>query len=201
MDTIEKVVYINLEHRTDRRAQIEAELAVFGNRVERFKAIQKSPGGIGCSMSHLAVLKRAKEQGWKNVLIVEDDFVWTHNEKSIDVFNKLVTQPYDVIVFGGTYVEYYQQSYKLNTCQTTVGYLVANHYYDTLIANYKEGIEGFIRTMNYPVYALDQYWKRIQPHDNWFVIMPNICVQRPGYSDIEKTFVDYNIFTTKNKII
>jgi glycosyl transferase family 25 len=191
MDTIEKVVYINLEHRTDRREQVEAELAVFGDRVERFNAIQKSPGGIGCSMSHLSVLKRAKEQGWKNVLIVEDDFAWTHNQKGIDIFNNLVSKPYDVIVFGGTYAYYYPDSLKLHKCQTTVGYLVANHYYDTLIANYKEGIEGFLRTMNYPVYALDQYWKQIQPRDNWYIVVPNICMQQPGYSDIEKTFVDY----------
>jgi glycosyl transferase family 25 len=191
MDTIEHVVYINLEHRTDRRAQVEEELKVFGNRVERFNAFQRSPGGIGCSMSHLAVLRRAKEQGWQNVLVVEDDFVWTHNKDAINVFNKLAHQPYDVILLGGAYVKYDTVTYKLFEGQTALAYLVDHTYYDTLISNFKEGLEGFLKTMKYPVYALDQYWKKLQPHDKWYIVHPSLCMQRPSFSDIEKTYVDY----------
>ena len=191
MDTIERVVYINLEHRTDRRAEVEEELKVFGDRVERFNAIQKSPGGIGCSMSHLAVLRHAKAQGWKNVLIVEDDFVWKNSKEGIAVFEKLIQHPYDVIVIGGASVNYNKDTFKLYSGQTTVGYLVSSHYYDTLIANFKEGVEGFLRTMNYPVYALDQYWKKLQATDNWYVVIPSLCMQRPGYSDIEQSYVNY----------
>jgi glycosyl transferase family 25 len=191
MDTIEKVVYINLEHRTDRRAQVEEQLAVFGDRVERFSAIQKSPGGVGCSMSHLAVLKRAKEQGWKNVLIVEDDFVWCKTEEGMTIFDKISKNPYDVIMLGGAYLKYDTVTYKLLSGQTALAYIVDSSYYDTLISNFKEGLEGFLRTMNYPVYALDQYWKHLQPHDRWYVIRPSLCMQRPSFSDIEQAHVDY----------
>lgn len=191
MDTIERVVYINLEHRIDRRAQIEEELKVFGDRVERFNAFHKSPGGVGCSMSHLAVLRRAKKQGWKNVLIVEDDFVWTHNKDAMNIFNKLTHQPYDVILLGGAYLKYDTVTYKLFEGQTALAYLVDSSYYDTLISNFKEGLEGFLKTMNYPVYALDQYWKRLQPHGRWYIVRPSLCMQRPSFSDIEQSYVDY----------
>lgn len=191
MDTIEHVIYINLDHRTDRRAQIEHELACFGNRVERLSATRHATGGIGCTMSHIRALRRAKEAGWKNVLIVEDDFVWTNRVAGEACLTRLTGQPYDVIVLGGAYAKYDPSSLRLQSCQTTTAYIVAAHYYDTLIANFKEGLEGFLRSGRYAEYALDQYWKRLQSVDQWFLVNPSLCAQRPGYSDIEKRVVDY----------
>ena len=73
---IDKIFYINLEKRTDRRHDIENELNDFDLSYERFKAIETEDGMTGCANSHLAVLKLAKERGHKNVLILEDDFMF-----------------------------------------------------------------------------------------------------------------------------
>ena len=75
---IEKVVYINLEHRKDRKEETEAELLKYfpAEKVVRFDAINQKPGSFGCCKSHIAVLEMAKENKWKNVLIVEDDASW-----------------------------------------------------------------------------------------------------------------------------
>jgi GR25 family glycosyltransferase involved in LPS biosynthesis len=193
MDRIEHVVYINLEHRTDRRKEIEAELACFGDRVERFNAIRHVTGGIGCSMSHLQVLKRAKEAGWKNVLVVEDDFVWNRTEEGMTCFERIIQKPFDVILVSGADIICSSDN-RLVSGQAATCYLVASHYYDTLIQNFIEGVLGFMKTGHYPTYALDQYWKRLQPSDHWYIVTPILGIQRPSYSDIEHKFTDYRSF-------
>jgi GR25 family glycosyltransferase involved in LPS biosynthesis len=71
---IKHVVYINLEHRTDRKVHVERQLASIGLREPtRFNAIKLPNGAIGCSMSHLKCLQLAKEQGWPHLLLCEDD--------------------------------------------------------------------------------------------------------------------------------
>jgi GR25 family glycosyltransferase involved in LPS biosynthesis len=82
------VFYINLEHRKDRREQIEGELNKLGLKYERFPAIQLNPGNVGCGLSHLAVMKIAKERNLKNVFIIEDDF-------------QLIVEPAAMVTFTG----------------------------------------------------------------------------------------------------
>jgi glycosyl transferase family 25 len=198
-DDIEKVVYINLDERVDRKLHVQRELLkVFPvTKLHRLPAIKNTTnGGIGCSMSHIAVLEKAKQEGWRNVLIVEDDFTWANLEEGGPVLSKLLFNPYDVIVLTGTYVKYTPETYKLRSCQTTTAYIVHSSYYDTLIANYKDGVRLLQETGQYTQYALDQYWKLLQAKDNWYVVYPVMGFQIPGFSDIESKFVDYRRFYT-----
>lgn len=189
---VEKVVYINLEHRTDRKAQIEDVLKdIPSEKVIRFNAIKESHGGIGCTKSHIAVLKMAQKEGWKNVMIVEDDATWNKFEEGYPILQKLLENPFDVITLGTTFAEYDKDTYKLSSGQTTTAYIVDGSYYETLLSNYEEGLAGFQGTGQYHQYALDQFWKRLQVRDNWYCVIPSILVQRAGYSDIEKRVVDY----------
>jgi glycosyl transferase family 25 len=190
-DFIEKVIFINLEHRTDRRAEIEHVLsAIPKEKILRFNAIKESHGGVGCTKSHIAVLELAIENKWKNYLVVEDDAVWSPNAgPSYDLLLKLIQKPYDVITIGTVFAKY-NSNYKLLSGQTTTAYIVSEQYYFTLLQNYKEGLKGFLETGNYPVYSIDQYWKRIQPRDNWYCVIPSLMIQRPGYSDIEKAVIN-----------
>jgi hypothetical protein len=78
------------------------------------------------------------------------------------------------------------------TCQTTTGYLVQNHYFDTLIENIKIGIK---KLMFYPdrhvLYAIDKHWFQLQKKDKWYLIIPLSVTQREDYSDIEKRATNY----------
>ena len=191
---IEKVVYINLNERTDRRAAVEAELLkVFpAERVERFAAIRNAKGAIGCSLSHLAVLERAKAAGWANVLVVEDDLVWSDDleRSAAHVEGTAWGGDWDVVLLGGTFVDCTAEG-RVREAQSGVCYLVRQEYFDTLIANLREGVEGLIRGGDYKVFALDQFWKRLQPVNRWWVALPMACFQRPDFSDIEGQHVDY----------
>ena len=195
MEAIEHVVYINLDERPDRRALIEKELAVFPpEKVQRFKAIKNVKGAIGCTFSHIRVLQMAIEQGWSNYLVVEDDFMWKNTEVSIPTLVRLLQQPHDVILLGGTAIQYYKDTGRLHSGQTTTAYIVNSRYYATLMANFKEGLAGLLRTGSKQLFAIDMYWKRLQPGDLWFVVAPGLCTQRPDRSDIEERLVDYTRF-------
>ena len=194
MELIEKVVYINLERRKDRLEQIQKELSIFPpEKVQRFNAISHEKGAIGCSMSHIAVLEMAISQNWKNVLIVEDDMQWSNFSQTIELLNKLLSQPYDVIGLGGTFVNYNRNTYKAYSFSTTTGYVVSNHYYSVLLENFKEGCQKLIEKYEPVKYAIDRYWNQIQSRDNWYIIMPPICIQRPSYSDVENADVNYSL--------
>ena len=198
MDHIHKVVYINLDSRTDRRSEIETELSSFGISGERFPAIPYNPGIVGCGMSHLAVLERAKHEGWENVLIFEDDFTFVVTkevfEQELQTFFNTHTS-YDVLmlsynILGSTPCD--ETVCRAVDVQTASGYIVHNRFYDTLIQNLKEGLEQLIPTGRHWDFANDQYWKRLQPDSEWFCLNLRIGKQRPGFSDLACDFVEYN---------
>ena len=86
----EHIVVISLAHRADRRARVIRELQSLGvdvgrtPGVELFDAIRPteadgfpSAARRGCFLSHRAVARRALEEGWDRVLVIEDDMVFT----------------------------------------------------------------------------------------------------------------------------
>ena len=101
---VEHVVYINLDHRTDRLEQVTAELAPYfpPEKVTRFSAIQLDRGALGCTLSHIAVLELAKAKGWKNVLVLEDDAMWKAEqfEEAYATLDRLASNPYDAIMLS-----------------------------------------------------------------------------------------------------
>lgn len=192
-DFIEKVIYINLEERTDRREQIEKELSIFpSDKVIRFNAIKHEKGLIGCGMSHIVCIELAKQNNWKNVLIVEDDMKWNNFDIGYSILERLVQNPFDVIMLGGTYVRYYHGSYKLHFAATATAYLINNHYYDTILNTFNESLLKLCKEYIPPLYAHDIYWRTLQAKDNWFIVAPSLCIQRSGYSNIENKEVDYS---------
>ena len=192
-DFVEKIVYINLEHRMDRKAELEKELEIIPKeKVLRFNAIADSNGSFGCTKSHIAVLELAIENGWSSVLVLEDDASWCNFEREYPILEKLVQQPYDVICLGALgYSD--EVTHRLSSGQTTTAYLVHSHYYKTLLENFKEGLRLYIENQHIPhigyTYAIDQYWKRLQSTDTWYRV--RLMLQRPSFSDICKCNVDY----------
>jgi glycosyl transferase, family 25 len=188
---IENVVYINLLHRTDRKSQIESELQKYFpvEKFQRFNAIQHSHGGVGCVMSHIAVLEMAISKGWTNVLIIEDDAMWNKFETGYPLLEKLSKNDYDVIVLGAAFAKY-DSNYRLSKCTTTTAYIVNKAYYQIILENFKEGLEKLLSTGKWSTFALDQYWSRIQLTGKWYATIPSLMIQRPGMSDIEKRFVN-----------
>ena len=210
---IQHVYYINLDHRTDRKTHVEEQLKKIGIRsdsVQRFSAIRPAngTGAIGCTMSHLRCLQKAKESGWDHLCIVEDDIEFLDPPLFVKQMNQfLENHPiWDVVLLGGNNVPPYQKidttCVKVATCQTTTGYLVKSHYFDTLIQNIKDGLGQLLRNPEQHVlYAIDKYWFQLQRLDHWYLIIPLTVTQRADYSDIEKRATNYQrVMTDLDKL-
>jgi len=127
-------------------------------------------------------LETAKEHGWDEVMICEDDFEFVNKDKFITP-----SVEYDVCMLEGDIVDTSKIDDNYNKVLLglhTGCYIVKKHYYDTLIDCFKESYdklkENYIRD-NY----LDVYWEVLQKKDNF--ITPSILIgrQRESYSNIQ----------------
>ena len=165
-------------------------------------------GKIGCKESHIKALQMGEMSGARAVAIFEDDFEWlpgvdasklgaildVFNKKlsnwdviglSLNIKNRYVTEPQTEIDTGAA-----RRSLvvRVTEAQTTHGYVVKLSYIPRLmekfrLCNVHERIDV----------AIDQCWKPLQLHDNWYGLSPQLGVQTPGYSDIEHRDVNYSL--------
>jgi GR25 family glycosyltransferase involved in LPS biosynthesis len=196
---IKNVLFINLDYRVDRKNHVENQLKKINiSCFERFNAIKLPNGALGCSMSHLKCLEKAKELGWDHVMIIEDDILFLEPSLFQSQLNKFLHhhKKWDVLLLGGNVVPPYQSidssCVKVNKCQTTTGYIVLKHYYDILIENIRAGMNKLIKEPEkHVLYAIDKYWFELQEKHLWYLIIPLTVTQREDYSDIEKRQTNY----------
>jgi hypothetical protein len=131
-------------------------------------------------------------------MIVEDDIKFLDPKLFNNQLNTFLSKHtnFDVVLIAGNNVPPYETidecCVKVSMCQTTTGYIVNNHYFDTLIQNFREGIKLLIQQpLQHVKYAIDKYWFQLQRIDNWYLIVPLTVTQREDYSDIEKRPTNY----------
>jgi len=196
---IDKIIYINLEKRTDRKEHIENELKKFNLPFERFDAFEtKGMGILGCGYSHLGVLKKAKEMNYKNILILEDDFMFLVNKEEFETeltnfFNLNIH--YDVLFLS--YGVNKNETLNNGTVNRVIesssasGYIVHHSYYDKLISLYEWAMPLLENTKMHWIYANDQIWKEYQKIDQWLYFIKRIGKQIDGYSDNSECMTYY----------
>ncbi len=195
------VFYINLDHRPDRRAHIEEQLALVGLRehATRFPGMLSSLGGaVGCTLSHLTLLTRAAEQGWDHLLVLEDDTLFTDPRTFVQQTERaLQAGAWDVLLLAGNNIAPCtpvpgEACVRVTACQTTTAYLVRGAYLPTLRDNVKAGLAQLLRDpVNRRQFAIDRYWFRLQAADQWWLVVPLTVTQRRDHSDIEQRTTDY----------
>lgn len=204
---LDKIIYINLEYRTDRKAEIETELVKMDLMpiVERFEGIRVPEQGIlGCTKSHLAVIKLAKERGYRNVLVLEDDFEFLVSKTEFEnrlteFFESSLGKTYDVCMIT---VNLYKTANEAESeCPmmkrvlssgSAAGYIVNQHYYDTLIKCWEDAWPLLETTKRHWEYANDVAWIKLQEKDNWYHFIERLGKQRSGFSDNANRIMDYN---------
>jgi hypothetical protein len=203
MQYFENTLYINLDHRVDRLQHLKDQFDVVGISGERFPAVKTSNGAIGCTLSHIKCLEMAKSRQWPHVFICEDDITFTNPGLLKRQMAELaqVTDAgfaWDVLIIGGNNVPPYQgidgteYIVRVSNIQTTTGYIARQHYYDVLVANYKEGLGNLLREpAKKREFALDIYWKRLQQNGTWLFFNPPTVTQYSDYSDIEGRVTNY----------
>jgi glycosyl transferase family 25 len=198
INDINHIFYINLANRPDRKEHVEKQLLKIGLKAERFNAIKLENGALGCSISHLKCLEIAKKNNWPHIMIIEDDIEFLKPQILICQLNKLLIKNdgWDVILIGGNNVGPYTKiddtCVKVSSCQTTTGYIVNGHYFNTLIENIRAGINNLLKFPHlHMLYAIDKHWFNLQKKDNWYLVIPLTVTQREDYSDIQKRITNY----------
>lgn len=201
-ENIDRIFYINLDKRTDRREQIEQELKAYNlyDNAERIQAIHTPEQGIlGCTMSHLATLKLAKERNYNQVLILEDDFYFIIPKEELEEeLNRFFSMniPYHVCMISYKINKSVPTEYdflnKVIDGQTCSGYIVHHSFYDKLINIFEEAIPPLRETNQHWIYANDQIWKRLQPESNWYALTKRCGRQRDGFSDNSNKYEIYD---------
>jgi len=200
MELLKNTLFINLESRTDRLHHALLEFKKMNINAERIDAVKVYNGAVGCTMSHIKCIELAKQRGYDFVFICEDDITFTNPtllKQQLEKFEKNEDISWDVLIIGGNNVPPFQQVQEYTArvfyCQTTTGYIVKKHYYDTLLVNFKESAGNLMRNPNNKKeFALDMYWKRLQLQDFWYMITPPTVTQYESYSDIEEKNVNYD---------
>ncbi|MBF2009675.1 MAG: glycosyltransferase family 25 protein [Chlorogloeopsis fritschii C42_A2020_084] len=114
IEFFDRIYVINLPYRVDRRQAMEKELEKAGmpftpGKVEIFSAIRPDTaapfekiGYKGAFLSHLSVLKLAKEYNLNNVLIMEDDLAFSEYFQQYEdvLIEQLHKSNWDIVHFG-----------------------------------------------------------------------------------------------------
>lgn len=203
INSIDQIFYINLDHRDDREARLLQNFKTLGINPDKICRVAgyHTPlnGHIGCALSHIKALLLAREKKYRHVLILEDDITIQGTKEEVNTylshFNCL-QDDWDVLMLGGE-IEGYQKTkdpYILRVISgiLTHSYIVNYHYLNSLIGCFKFSLDQIEAAPSYPHPAktslsIDQFWKKLQPHDKWYIgTYPLIC-QYEDVSDIMHT--------------
>ena len=201
MDSIDGILYINLDYRTDRKKQLLDNLEKYNidfNKIHRIPAIlTKYCGHLGCGMSHVKAIKYAISKKWNNVLILEDDFIFTADKDDINSdLEKIMDDNWDILLLSHCNLSVHTnidtscpniKKVKYATC--TPAYIIKKPYLETLLDCFENSVkkmkvqlekhlEKHLVKLNGGVSAIDQEWNKLQREDLFYAFQPAVGTQR-----------------------
>jgi len=208
----DKVWYINLDRRTDRRDAIERALVTNNVEAERWEAQDGNPWGyskgllrqeVGCLISHLNLIKHCKEVGYSKVLILEDDaeflpkFEYNFSERV-----RNLPTAWTMLYFGGNHTltdpdarsahPIPSSKYIIKCCYTltTHAYGLKAAAYDVIINALHPPDKVFNESLrqSLDLYYAELQWKKLV---NAYSFYPALITQSDGFSDIQQCEVSY----------
>ncbi|MFZ4773358.1 MAG: glycosyltransferase family 25 protein [Chlamydiia bacterium] len=208
LNRFEKILYINLDHRLDRKNALLEELArvkVDPNRIIRIEAVHEPLNGHrGCALSHIKAIEYAQKNQLREVLILEDDAFFSLNAEQIEEHLSYFAQSvshFDVLLLGGR-IELYQEGsipriFRAKRSRLAHAYVVKEHYYKTLLAVF---CDTYKKLLNIPFFSdakstvIDRTWDPLFEKD-LFLFTEIFAYQRESFSDIQHRTCGLEIFT------
>ena len=194
-DFFSHIYCVNLDRRTDKWEGCVKQFNKYDLSVERFSAIDGNKinnptdlmsGEWGLLQTHIELIKDAKNKGYKNILILEDDVEFMDDIGNI--FNNIKGQiPNDwvMLYLGGNHVggsiQISENIFRVIHTFTTHAFSINSELFDLIInglPKYKKPVDVFYAELHslFPSYV-------IRPHLAW---------QRESFSDIQGGIMNYN---------
>jgi glycosyl transferase family 25 len=189
-------VCLNLDRRPERWSRMQERFAKHGiSGVVRFSAIdgervdipsqwQGTAGAYGCLQSNLAVVKQARDNGWPDVLLFEDDVVFDDDlTTKLPRFMAQVPPDWDMLFFGGMHRDEPQRVrenvLKLTASTSTYAYAVRSTLYP-----------AFLETHSGSRQPIDLRNRVLQETYNCYCFFPHLAWVDGGLSDTQGRPVD-----------
>ena len=205
MNSVDVIFYINLANRTDRKQHFLEQISALTSdisKIVRIEAVYDSMGALGCTKSHIKALEAfMANPAWKTCIVFEDDFTFydssqTNNNSLLHNFFINYTD-WDMLLLSSNQRHLRNQTLntpvpriqKVESSQTTSGYLTHKDVAQKIIDNFKESAELLAKSGNKRLHALDMYWEKLGLVR--YAFTPNMGYQYACISDVENRFVEY----------
>lgn len=200
LNRFDRIFYINLFHRKDRKEQIESQLKHLGvskDKIIRIEACHNILNGHkGCAKSHIDALDLAIKYRLDNVLILEDDMVFSKVQSEvndyIERFFTFIKNEWDVFFLATNVIEYEATSFdfikRVKKSMCAHAYAINRSYFSKLRHCFAQAYEAmgddevFMDTEHK---AIDKCWMSLQNFDRWYIGQTPLGYQAKSYSDIE----------------
>jgi GR25 family glycosyltransferase involved in LPS biosynthesis len=201
-ERFDKVYCINLRRRPERLEEFKQEIekyslgnfeifnAVDGKDIKQTRSPKLKQSEQGLIESNLKILKDSIKNNLKNVLILEDDCIFTDEIKNIDEYFKLLPEDWDMLYMGGNHNTHMNMKPPtiINEKVCKLHHTFSTHFIGIKNTIFQE-LEFLLSITHEP---LDVTYTQLQKNKNVYSFYPAIAKQRIGFSDIQKQNVDYN---------
>ena len=211
----DRIFIINLDSRQDRWCQVVIELERQGiKNYERFSAVRLNKrqdipgsyyqhmathisrnaqtyiiGATGCKMSHVEIIKIARQRCYARILILEDDAQFVESAEAVfrRATRQIAPEGWDMLYLCGNHLKpathYSKNLTRITATLTAHAYGISMKLFDHIANDALES--GF---------EIDAFYARVI-HNKYKCLCtdPHIIIQRPGYSDILTTKTKYRL--------
>jgi glycosyl transferase family 25 len=190
-------ICINLDRRPDRWQQMQLKFDQHGiHSVRRFPAFDgenlklpenwvHTPGAYGCLLSHLQVIREARQLGVSSVLIFEDDVVFDpHLQKKFRACIKQLPADWDMLFFGALHkdepIKVADDIARISKANSTYAYALRDTVFDDFIELNRKTEE-----------VLDNNSLVLQQQFNCYCFMPHLAWVETDYSDAQQRLMHH----------
>jgi GR25 family glycosyltransferase involved in LPS biosynthesis len=159
--------------------------AVDGSRLELPATWRDSAGAYGCLLSHLQVVRDARQRGLPSLLILEDDVLFDPSfSQKFPVFMRGLPADWDMVFLGALHREdpdpVAEYVVRVRTAYCTHAYAIRDSIFDAFIA----ANDGSSRPVDHNIGVL------LSRH-NCYGFAPNLAWVKPHYSPVQERMADH----------
>lgn len=185
IEFFDKIFVLNLPERTDRLESVLQELREHDIQASVVDSIKGDPGWSGLLKTMKKIFGISLSKGYKNILVLEDDVRFMAPAKPF-LENVLPQLP--------EHYHCFQLGTNLLSIPTRISeniLKISSAYSTHAVAYSREGMELILPLLDQEVAYDILLMKNIQVLGHCYCTFPQLAMQRPGHSDIEGKFVDW----------
>ena len=208
---IDEIIHvINLDKRWDRLNKLRNNYPYLN--IERFKAIKRSHGLVGCALSHIKLVQYAKDNNFPYIIVAEDDILIINKKYFIKKLNNILSylknnlNSWDLFNGGITYFNKnkYNTAIIINKKPNIVQYDYGNCLHFVIYNS-----TSYDKIINLNGYYLNKNIRFKRPIDviinkilkRKLTTIPYLCYQRSGFSNIGRKINNNYLILKKYEVL